>query len=195
MGKNLSRVSRCVISLGLLGLLLSVMASGLVKAQDKRERVVCPSDIERLGNLMVNELPHYANRVIQRAKRRGRSETLYNYVLVAGKPEFKPLPLRQFSSQDKPISTNETEQIFFTTLERQYSRDRVTKTQNYHWLFLTKTEQGWTLVMVFSQLAAIQPGGTPLPTRDTTNGIIGQAVRLWLRDCEAGAIKITETIK
>ena len=35
----------------------------------------------------------------------------------------------------------------------------------------------------------------PTPPRETSEGIIGQAVRLWLRDCRAGAIYPVEPVE
>ena len=61
--------------------------------------------------------------------------------------------------------------------------------ENYHWLFLTKTSEGWKLVTVYSQLAALNPDDVPLPPIETSQGTIGQAIRLWLRDCQAGALR------
>jgi hypothetical protein len=59
------------------------------------------------------------------------------------------------------------------------------KIQNYHWLFLTHTEQGWQLVMVLSHLGSSDFDSPPLPAQDTTNGVMGQAIRLWLKDCQS----------
>jgi hypothetical protein len=44
-------------------------------------------------------------------------------------------------------------------------------------------------VTVYSQLASLEPAQVPLPPLDTSQGTIGQAVRLWLRDCEAGTLR------
>ena len=137
---------------------------------------------------MLPDLPSYANRVIQRSRRRHRSTNSISYIILAGKPEFQPLPLpnRQYS----PVFPDTTQQVFFTTLERQYSRDRAVDLQNFHWLFLTQTESGWRLAMLYSQLASLHPGDPPLPPQETSKGVIGQAISLWLRDCRAGSLRI-----
>lgn len=179
MVKNWSRISLCLIFLSVL-----ISISGLNLRSIAKSRSVCPHELESLTEQMLLALPSYANRVIQRSKRRTRSERLDHYVIVAGRPEFKPLPLRPTESQYTSIYPDTTQQIFFTTLERQYSQDRVVKIQNYHWLFLTENEQGWQLVMVFSQLSSSNPHSTSLPPQDTTNGVIGQAIKIWLRDCQ-----------
>ncbi|NJR66863.1 MAG: hypothetical protein HC772_18640 [Leptolyngbyaceae cyanobacterium CRU_2_3] len=61
--------------------------------------------------------------------------------------------------------------------------------QHYHWLFLTPTENyGWRLVLMFSSLGNAPANQPPSPPQDTSQGVIAQAVRLWLRDCRAGSI-------
>ncbi|MGB5970458.1 MAG: hypothetical protein WBG70_19250 [Spirulinaceae cyanobacterium] len=152
----------------------------------------CPEDVEILTEKMLIDLPHYANRVIQRARRLEREVDLYSYVLLAGKPEFEPLELtpNQYSSVP-PIEEQlePPEQIFFTTLERQYINNKVEKRQNYHWLFLSQTEEGWRMSMVFSRFGSNLEKRPPTPPRETSDSVIGQAVSLWLRDCRAGVIK------
>jgi hypothetical protein len=80
-------------------------------------------------------------------------------------------------------------QVFLTTLERQYLGGKAIESQHYHWLFLTQTPDGWRLAMMFSQIGSSLPGRSPTPPRESSNGIIGQAVNTWLRDCRAGAIR------
>ncbi|MFM7791798.1 MAG: hypothetical protein ACKO90_28080, partial [Microcystis panniformis] len=88
------------------------------------------------------------------------------FVIIAGRPEFAPLPLsaNQYSGQ----IADDTQQVFFTTLERQYGKNRSVTLQNYHWLFLTKTGEGWRLVTIYSQLAALEPAQVPLPPLETS---------------------------
>ncbi|MGK7877527.1 MAG: hypothetical protein AB4426_30765 [Xenococcaceae cyanobacterium] len=147
----------------------------------------CPADVETLTSLLLQDIPSYANRVIQRARRLNRSVDIFGYVIVAGKPEFEPLNLSQ--SQYTSVFQESPEQIFFTTLERQYFNDKVIETENYHWLFLTQTKSGWRMAMVFSRLGSTSKGRPPSPPRESSNGVIGQAIRLWLRDCRAGTIR------
>ncbi len=178
---------------GLIGLLMTVgclsQLSG-VYSQNTRESTSCPSDLERLTELMLKDLPSYANRVIQRERLRDRPFPPSLYVLVAGRPEFEPLPLTNL--QYEPVLKDTAQQVFFTTLERQYGEQRVVELENYYWLFLTQTEEGWRSVSLFSQLASLNDGDLPLPPKDASNGAIGQGIRLWLRDCRAGALRIDD---
>ena len=91
------------------------------------------------------------------------------------------------SSVDAPRTNSDgVEQVFFTTLERQYTARKAVQLQQFHWLFLTKSESGWRKVMMFTQTGYYpvnkQP---PSPPRDSSNGVIGQAVDTWLQDCRA----------
>ena len=199
MGTNLRRISliprfRTVFT----GTLLSVVSGLLliptgVNSQELSRSIACPADLKTLMALMLPDLPSYANRVIQRSQSvlsasQRRDINLISYVIVAGKPEFEPIPLK--NNQYTPFATDSAKQVFFTTLERQYSRDRATDLQNFYWLFLTPTESGWRLVLLYSQLASLHSGDPPLPPQETSTGVIGQAIRLWLRDCNAGALRI-----
>ena len=171
-----------------------------ILAQEKA--IVCPDDPVLLTDWLLRDLPGYANRVILRSRdtraKASRMVPLASqlqdraslFVVLAGKPEFEPilLPNRQFTpALTEPEST---QQIFFTTLEHQYASDRVSPLQNYYWLFLAKTQEGWRLVILLSQLASLRATDPPLPPQEVTNGIIGQATQLWLRDCRAGSLLI-----
>jgi hypothetical protein len=142
----------------------------------------CPQDIENLTSLLIPQIPSYANRVIQRARKLDRNYDLYSYVIIAGKPEFEPLKLT--NQEYNPIFADTTKQIFFTTLERKYINNKPVQTQNYHWIFLTSTNNGWRLVMAFSRFGSTFPDGLPTPIEETTHSVIGETVRLWLRDCQ-----------
>jgi hypothetical protein len=150
---------------------------------------------------MLHDLPGYANRVIQR-NAAGRPTSPPPYVILAGRPEYQPLtlgpgaytpvPNAEAPEDNESTKSNESDvsqvsQVFFTTLERQY----VTGTQSlqrYHWLFLTHTDHGWRLVLMLSSLQDAPNDQPPTPPRDTSDGALAQAIRLWLRDCEAGSI-------
>jgi hypothetical protein len=151
----------------------------------------CPANIESLITLLVRDLPSYANRVIQRSRDIDRSVETYSYVLVAGNPEFEPLPLGP--GRSAPLASEDTleppQQVFLTTLERQYQDNKAITLQHYHWLFLTQTPGGWRLAMMFTRLGSVAEGRPPLPPRETSDGVIGQAVKTWLRDCRAGVIR------
>ncbi|MEL6786335.1 MAG: hypothetical protein AAFO76_02780, partial [Cyanobacteria bacterium J06607_15] len=77
------------------------------------------------------------------------------------------------------------EQVFFTVLERQYINNKIVEIETYHWLFLSQTDSGWRTVMMFSRFGNSDQANPPTPPRETTNGIIGRGVQLWLRDCRA----------
>ncbi len=151
----------------------------------------CPADLETLITQLVRDLPSYANRVIQRSRDINRSVETYSYVLVAGNPEFEPLPLGP--GRSAPLTPENTpdppQQVFLTTLERQYQDNKAISLQHYHWLFLSQTSEGWRLAMVFTRLGSAAEERPPLPARETSDGIIGQAVKTWLRDCRAGVIR------
>lgn len=176
----------------LLIALLSVQP--LVMAQEEKPKnspfVVnntCSTDLERLIERMLKDLPNYANRVSQRSRVRGLESPTLTYIILAGRPEFEPLPLS--NQQYEPFFPNSTQQVFFTTLERQYTGGKAITLQSYHWAFLTQSDEGWRLVSLFSRLADLSPEDLPLPPENTTKGVIGQAMGLWLRDCRFNAIR------
>jgi hypothetical protein len=170
----------------ILSIGIGIPAKGLSQ-QSKSASKACPVDIEQLGVWLSDDLPSYSNRVIQRSQ---LSQSPLTYIVVAGKPEFAPLPLsnRQFDSSfgDRDLP----QQIFLTTLERHYLQNRATNFQSYYWIFLTRTTEGWGLVQVVTQLISLNPNDPPLPPRDATDGIVGQAIRTWLRDCRAGSLLV-----
>ncbi|ACK72426.1 conserved hypothetical protein [Gloeothece citriformis PCC 7424] len=142
----------------------------------------CPADIKTLTDSLLKDLPSYSNRVMQRVRHINKNLP-YSYVIVAGRPEFEPLPLSAGFSQYNSQFPNTTEQIFFTTLERRYSHNKAVQMQLYHWLFLVPTDQGWQLLTMFTRIGPpITSEKPPLPPKETSEGITGQAVSLWLRD-------------
>ncbi|AFY35031.1 hypothetical protein [Calothrix sp. PCC 7507] len=146
-------------------------------------------NLETITTQLLQNLPNYANRATQRARRRSRSSDLYSYMLVAGRPEFTPLPLNPggYSDNTTNSSTSGVEQVFFTTLERQYLNSKAVEVQQYHWLFLTKTSSGWRLVMMFSQIDVDAAKQLRSPPRDSSKSAIAQGISAWLRDCQAGS--------
>lgn len=139
--------------------------------------------LETLTTQLMLDLPSYTNRAIQRARRLNRSVDIYTYILVAGKPEFQPLPLNPGIDTVKKYESEGVEQVFFTTLERKYISKKVVELQEFHWLFLTRTKIGWQVVMMFSQTGAYPVKQPVAPPRDSSNSAIAQGVKLWLRDC------------
>ncbi|GAX38197.1 hypothetical protein [Nodularia sp. NIES-3585] len=153
--------------------------------------------LEKLTTQLLQDLPSYANRVTQRARRRSRSSDIYSYLLVAGKPEFQPLPINTgvHNADGQKSTATGVEQVFFTTLERQYIAGKIVESQQFHWLLLTKSNTGWRLVMMFTQIGAYpQQQQVISPPRDSSKGVIAQAVKTWLRDCQAGSVRMPSGI-
>ncbi|MGD1921441.1 MAG: hypothetical protein ACFCAD_22665 [Pleurocapsa sp.] len=147
----------------------------------------CPQDLNKLTSLLLKDLPNYSNRVIQRTQTENRKAGIRNFIIVASRPEFEPLDLPRI--QYNTIDNQDPQLVFFTVLERQYNNNKLTNIQTYHWLFLTQTENGWQTVLMFSRFGNAQATKPPAPPRETTNGIIGRGVQLWLKDCREGRIK------
>lgn len=153
-----------------------------------KSKYCSPENIDNLPKLMdelMIALPNYVNRVTQRSRRLKRQVDVFSYLLVAGKPDLSPLPLNPGISNISEYDSTEVKQVFFTTLERKYINQRSIELQEFHRLFLTKTDTGWELVMMFSQTGSY-PKTEPLaPPRDSSNSAIAQGLKLWLRDCSS----------
>lgn len=146
-------------------------------------RSLSPADLEALVDRLLQDLPSYANRVIVRSGFAPNNSRAIGYVpgqiILAGRPEFEPLPL----NFEEPLPEN-TNQVFITTLERQYRGGKRVEIQQYHWLFLTKTEKGWELVKIVSRFGTVADV-RPLSPPEDEKSAIAEAIRLWLRDCRA----------
>ncbi len=160
-----------------------------------RPPTICPEEVESLTALLLRDIPNYTNRVLQRTvaalphnEADGRAPYRPSYVLIAGRPELEPLDLNDYTYTTLPDAGGPLTQIFFTTLSRQYSGLRDKQVQEYHWLFLARATDGWRLAFMFSAVDDVGNMRSPLPPRENSRGSVGQAVRLWLRDCRAGAI-------
>jgi hypothetical protein len=153
-------------------------------------RAACPNDFQPLVALLLRDLPGYMNRVHQRLVRRDRSTTSAPYVLLTSPPEFDPLALGPGVYQSTaPPEEEGVHQVFFTTLERQYTAGKIVQLQGYHWVFLTQTVSGWRLAMMFSHFGPYPATRPPSPPENSAQGVTGQAIRTWLRDCRAGRIR------
>lgn len=176
----------------------------------------CPSDLQGLTTGLLRDLPSYANRVASRNLRLPVEEPSVappNVVVIAGLPDFTPIDLSDYSPVDTPTDAitngdagsdstapadSPLQQVFFTTLERQYWQNQLVSLQNYHWLFLVQHQDGWYMALLYSSLGRYTASANPLelvagqrpptPPEESSDGIIGQAIRLWLRDCRAGAV-------
>lgn len=167
-------------------------STALSTAQAQRgEKSACSEQsLETITTQLLRDLPNYANRATQRARRRSRSSDLFSYMLMAGRPEFTPLPLNPggYSANAGDHSASGVEQVFFTTLERQYIGGKAVELQQFHWLLLTKTQIGWRLVMMFSKTGLDSEKQLQSPPRDSSKSAIAQAINTWLRDCDAGSV-------
>ncbi len=163
----------------------------------KKEKSSCSNqDLSQLTNKLLRDLPAYFNRATQRARRLDRSVQVYSYMLVAGKPDFEPLPLKRWTDEATDEATDKSangakgvEQIFFTTLERQYVKGKAVQLQQFHWLFLTKAKSGWRVAMMYSQTGGYPKQKPPTPPRESSDSAVAQGVKTWLRDCRAGNIR------
>ncbi|MCC3590382.1 hypothetical protein [Microcoleus sp. PH2017_28_MFU_U_A] len=146
-------------------------------------RSPCPADLEALVDRLLQDLPSYANRVIVRsgfAPNNSRAiGDVQRQIILAGRPEFEPLPLNFAEALPENAS-----QVFITTLERQYRGGKRVEIQQYHWLFLAKTEKGWELVKIVSRFGTVADV-SPLSPAESEKSAIAEAIRLWLRDCYA----------
>ena len=184
----LSRLSWAglIAAIGAIAQISSVAASESA-APFLRPPMMCPDDVETLTVGLLRDLPGYANRVARRTLGATPEATDFGTVLFAGRAEFEPLPVEMLAFE--PVADDAVQQVFFTTLERQYQDTEVIMLELYHWLFLVPTTDGWRLTLMFSRLSgAEQATRPPTPPRESSDGITGQAVRLWLRDCRAGAV-------
>jgi hypothetical protein len=161
------------------------------QASNTTKKAICQKqDLETLTTYFLRDLPGYANRATQRARRLSRKVDIFPYVLVAGKPEFQPLPLNPGLETGDRYASEGVEQVFFTTLERQYINSKAVELQQFHRLFLTKTQLGWQVVTMYTQTGEY-PSKQPIsPPRESSDSAIGQGVKTWFRDCEAGSVKI-----
>jgi hypothetical protein len=163
----------------------------------------CPQDLVTLTNLLLQDLPSYTNRLIQRSIPLDPRNPTRIYMVTAGNPEFNPIttdlnsvpdnlnnPLLNPSQGTNSPENSELQQVFFTTLNREYQGNRLVENQEFHRLFLVQTNQGWQLALMYSR-SSLSPQ-LLTPPRDSLNSAVGQAVKIWLRDCQAGAIDHSE---
>jgi hypothetical protein len=147
----------------------------------------CPPQLEDLTTLLVRDLPGYANRLIQR--RRKRTDPVYSSLVNVGTPDFKPL---EIASREYPLQFPQAapQQVFITTLERQYTGIRSAELQQFHWLFMVQTRLGWRLVNIYSSTGGSPRGNTPVsPPIESSNTAVAEGIRLWLNDCHLGKVK------
>ncbi|MEM6425508.1 MAG: hypothetical protein AAF728_10170 [Cyanobacteria bacterium P01_D01_bin.128] len=173
----------------LVGLLLGMPT--LAQAPESgfiRPTMACPTDFETLSSLLVRDIPSYTNRILQSSVADIPDGYRPAYVITASLPERAPLDITDQVYTTDADGHQQLQQLFFTTLERQYSDLEVTEINHFHWLFLAADGESWQMVFMFSAIAA--EGEVQLPTRDSSQGSVGQAVQRWLVDCRAGAVSV-----
>ena len=146
-------------------------------------RPSCPSEFEPLVSRLLRELPAYTNRITTRL-RPANSDTR-SYMILTSRPEFEPLPLSPTAIASPEAPTSDPRQLFITTLERRYQNKQVLQIQEYHWIFLTRSPNGWRLALMFSRTGSYPLGEPITPPRDSSQGAIAQAIRTWLADCRS----------
>jgi hypothetical protein len=156
----------------------------------------CPEEVNRLVSGLLQDLPSYANRVASRSLGHPAEQIHpFGAVLIASQPDFEPLDLSEQAFGAGLDQASAIQQVFFTTLERHYRNNQAVSLQNYHWLFLVRSEDGWRLALLYSSVGAYPAAvRSPTPPEESSDGIVGQAVRLWLRDCRAGAVFLPDAM-
>jgi hypothetical protein len=132
----------------------------------------CPTDFQPLITRLLKDLPSYTNRIALRSRPLDQTRNLPK-IITAGHPEFEPL-------QDDNTQDPTLKQVFFTTLETQTIGKTTITNQHFHRLLLTDTRYGWQIVNLYSRFSS---GNSPEPPRETSQGDLGQGIKLWLRDC------------
>lgn len=153
-----------------------------------RPPISCPENLDTLTALLLRDIPTYTNRILQSSVADISIAYRPAYVIAASEPEQTPLDIIDWVYTTSPDSGETLQQLFFTTLERQYSGLNDTSINHFHWLFLAPIEDGWQMVFMFSAIDA--ENEVQLPPRDSSQGSVGQAVQRWLTDCKAGAISV-----
>jgi hypothetical protein len=145
----------------------------------------CPTTLPKLTELMVRDLPSYANRSEQRQRSKINTANYTNY-LTAGRPEIADQLIE--NPEYRPTKpTTAPLQLYLSTLEKRYVGKSFTELQQFHWLFLAKGKQDWYLVAMYSRQGQIT--GEPLPPVESLQSPVGDGVKIWLRDCNAGRIQ------
>ena len=147
----------------------------------------CPAKLEHLTNVLVRDLPSYANRLTH--QRRKRTDELYSSIVTASLPELQPIEIvsREYPPHFPQAAPT---QVFISTLERQYTGIKSAQLQQFHWLFITKTRLGWRLVSIYSRTSGFASVNAAItPPIESSNTIVGEAIRIWLHDCHLGKVR------
>ncbi|MGD1705178.1 hypothetical protein [Dapis sp. BLCC M229] len=144
-----------------------------------KKKSTCPENSDNLEILvaaLMLDLPSYVNREIQR-DRQPNEDYLKRNIVIAGRPEFENLAIDY-----TPFIQENIQQIFLTTLERQYQDSQVVELQQFHWLFLRQNQTQWELVNMFSIKESLLENIPPQP-EDSSNGVFAKGIRAWLQGC------------
>ena len=133
-------------------------------------------NLEIIVAALILDLPSYVNREIQRY-REPHEDYLKRNIIIAGSPEFEDLPIDY-----KPFIQEGLNQIFLTTLERQYRGSQVVELQRFHWLFMKQSQTQWELINMFSIEESSSENILPQP-KDSSNGVFAKGIRAWLKKC------------
>ncbi len=145
----------------------------------------CPTTIEPLAKLLVRDLPSYANRAALKNGTRFQVPNM-SQVIIASQPNLEPLELPGVQKRSEEPNLH---QLFITTLERQTFNQKTTEFQQYHWLFLVQTRRGWKLSQSFTRISEYPLLIKITSPRESSQSITAQAIKTWLRDCQAGVIR------
>ncbi|MEO0373704.1 MAG: hypothetical protein AAF329_03550 [Cyanobacteria bacterium P01_A01_bin.17] len=137
----------------------------------------CDPDFQGLVQQMLPALPSITNRIYTRSGLERR------YMLIASAPNFEVLPLQSRSEPQDSSESSGLQQVFFTTRTRQYRNQKIEDLQEYHWLFLTRSDTGWRFSMLYSIAGEYPQTNPPAPPQNSSEGAVATAVRDWLRDC------------
>jgi hypothetical protein len=148
-----------------------------------RPPAACPTTLEPLTKALLRDLPSYMNRLSSQ-----RSKQFPKYAIAATQPNIAPLPVVSSSAIDP--TQGGLHQVFFTVLEREYDSQKPNTYQHYHWLFLAQAQTaGWQVAILYSRRGPYPDNQRyASPMRDTTQELTAQAIRRWLRDCQAEAV-------
>lgn len=145
----------------------------------------CPTTLPKLTELLIRDLPSYANRSEQRRRPKVNTVNYTNY-LTAGRPETAA-QLIENPEYRPQVPAAAPLQLYLSTLEKRYAGQNSTELQQFHWLFLAKGKKDWYLVAMYSRQG--RTTGEPLPPVESVQSPVGEGVQIWLRDCNAGKIQ------
>jgi hypothetical protein len=166
-------------------------------AQIAQRSYQCPADLPQLTTLLLRDIIPYANRAAQRRRRRldangrpdpsGKLDTSYNSYLVVGRGSLEAVAI---DNPEYNPSRSGPQQLFVTSLEKQYSPGpKFIEIQRFHWIFLARSQAGWSLSAIYSRVGSNGSDPLLLPPTDSLSTPFGEAIATWLRDCNAGKIR------